>query len=166
MKKILLTLMLTIALTLPSTLKSQTPITLSGQAGYSWLSGIVGGEAQFGHIGIGAGWMLTSMPYSGNPVNSTGIYGTYYTLPTGQPGYSGYFSVGVATAGYQEETYSSSGYYDGFTAPITILMVGTKWQSERGIYSKCGLGYGWNEYTDDITFEFLIGFTLFSNVVK
>ena len=166
MKKVLLMLVLTIALMLPSTLKAQTPMTFSGQAGYSWLSGVVGGEAQFGHIGLGAGWMPTSMPYSGNPVNSVGIYGTYYTLPAGQPGYSGYFSAGVATAGYQEEIYSNSGYYDGTTASMTILMAGMKWQGEKGWFSKAGLGYGWCDQADAFTFEITVGFTLFSNVIK
>lgn len=166
MKKVLLMLMLTIALMLPSTLKSQNPMTLSGQVGYSWLNGIVGGEIQFGHIGLSAGWMTASMPYSGDNVSSAGLAGTWYSLPAGQPGYSGYFSAGVATAGYQEETYSSSGYYDGFTAPMTILMIGTKWQGERGWFSKGGIGYGWCEYADAFTFEICIGFTLFSNIIK
>ena len=166
MKKILVLLLLTVALMLPSTLNAQTPITLSGQAGYSWLSGVVGGELQFGHIGLGAGWMPTSMPYSGDPVNSTGIYGTWYTLPAGQPGYSGYLSAGVATAGYQEETYTSSGYYDGFTSPMTIIMVGTKWQNDTGWFGKCGIGYGWCDYAEAFTFEITVGFTLFSNIIK
>lgn len=166
MKKVLLMLVLTIALMLPSTLKAQTPITFGGQAGYSWLSGIVGGEIQAGHIGVGVGWMPTSMPYSAEPVSSVGFYGTYYTLPTGQPGYSGYLTIGAASAGYQEETYGSSGYYDGFTAPVTIVMVGTKWEGERGWFSKVGVGYGWCEYMDAFTFEITVGFTLFSNVVN
>lgn len=164
MKKVLLMLVLTIALMLPSTLNAQIPVTVSGQAGYSWLSGVVGGEAQFGHIAVGAGWMPTSMPYSGDPVNSAGIYGTWYSLPAGEVGYSGYFSGGVATAGYQEETYGS--YYDGFTAPVTILMCGLKWQGPRGWFSKCGVGYGWNEYAEAWTGEITVGFTLFSNVIK
>ena len=166
MKKVLLMLVLTIALMLPSTLKAQIPMTISGQAGYSWLSGIVGGEAQFGHLGIGGGWMPASMPYSGDPVNSAGIYGILYTLPAGQPGYSWYASGGVATAGYQEETYNGSNYYDGYTAPVTILMGGVKWQNERGWWSKCGAGYGWCEYMDAFTFEITVGFVLFSNVIK
>lgn len=157
---------LTVALMLSSNVKAQTPITFSGQAGYSWLSGVVGGELQIGHIGLGSGWMPTSMPYSGNPVNSVGIYGTYYTLPAGQPGYGGYLSVGAASAGYQEEYYDSYGYYKGSTYPMTIVMVGTKWQGERGWFGKAGLGYGWCEYAEAFTFELTVGFTLFSNVIK
>ena len=158
--------MLTFALMLPSTLNAQTPMTLNGHAGYSWLNGVVGGEIQAGHIGFSAGWMPVSMPYSGDPVNSAGIAGTYYTLPAGQPGYGAYISAGIATAGYQEEIYDSYGYYDGTTAPMTIIMIGTKWQGERGWYSKGGVGYGWCDYGDAFTFEILIGFTLFSNVIN
>jgi hypothetical protein len=166
MKKVFLLMFLTMALMLSSNLKAQTPMTLSGQGGYSWLSGVVGGEIQFGHIGLGGGWMPTSMPYSGDPVSSVGLYGTYYTLPAGQPGYSEYLTVGVASAGYQEETYTNSRYSNGSTSPMTIIMLGAKWQGERGWFSKLGVGYGWCDQAEAFTFEATVGFTLFSNVIK
>ena len=110
--------------------------------------------------------MPAQMPYSGDHINSIGLYGTYYTLPAGEPGFSSYLSAGVASKGYQEEVYNSYGYYNGMTSSMAIIMVGEKWQGEKGWFGKAGLGYGWCDYSDAFTFEITIGFTLFSNTIK
>lgn len=80
MKKTLLTLIMSLAMifVLTTTTNAQTPMSLSVHGGYSWLTGVVGAEAQFGNIGIAAGWMPTKMPMSGERVHSFSGAISYY----------------------------------------------------------------------------------------
>jgi hypothetical protein len=165
MKKVLLMVCLTVALLLPSKLNGQmststlaTPFSFSVVGGYSWLSGVVGGELQYGKLGIEGGWMPTSMPLSGTRVDSWGIAATFYTLPTGIEGTSYYFSGGMASAGYQyEDTWGGE-----YTEPVIILMAGSKYDV-GGVFFKGGIGYGWNEEMGTFAFELTLGFKLFGN---
>jgi len=161
MRKILLMICLTTALMLPLTLNAQTPIALNLHGGYSWLNGVVGGEIQFGRLGISGGWMPTRMPLSGDPISSIGIGGTLYSSRAGELGYSGYVSMGVTSQGYQYE----DSWGGEATEPVTIIMTGLKYDS-GGFYMKGGVGYGWCDYAESWTGEILIGFTLFSNQIK
>lgn len=165
MKKLLLMMCLTIALILPSKLNAQmstatiaTPFSLSATGGYSWLTGVVGGELQYGKLGVGAGWMPTKMPISGEKISSWGIAATYYTLPAGQEGMSYYLSGGIASQGYQYE----DSWGEESTLPCTIITAGSKYDS-GGVFLKAGLGYGWCSELGAFTFELTLGFTLFGN---
>jgi hypothetical protein len=162
MKKIFITLSLILVLILISTnLNAQPsqvpPYSISAFGGYSWLNGVLGGEAQFGHYAVGGGWMPTKMPMSGITINSGCFYGTYYT-GTPLDEYSFYISAGMATAGYQYE--DSWGGQE--TLPITIIMGGAKYTSGP-IYLKTGIGYGWCSEMGSFTFEIGLGFTIFGN---
>jgi hypothetical protein len=161
MKKIFLAICLTLALLLPSNLNGQTPVTVNVHGGYSWINGVVGGEAQFGNFGVSSGWMPTSMPMSGEKVNSVGFGLTYYSLKAGEPGYSGYLTLGFASDGYRYE----DSWGGDATVPVTIIMLGSKYDSGGGFYSKAGIGYGWCTDPDVGTFAFevLLGFTLFGS---
>jgi hypothetical protein len=163
MKKILLMMFLTVVLLLPSKLNAQqTPMAFNLQGGYSWINGVLGAEAQFGKIGVSGGWMPCKMPISGDKISSYGGAITYYTLPAGQEGYSYYISAGIASSGYRYELASNYGYSDEAVLPMTIIMVGYKYDS-GGINCKLGTGYGWCEEAGAWTFEITLGFTLFGN---
>lgn len=156
-KSLILTLIVFLTLSLSSYSQSSTALNIHG--GYSWLNGVVGGEAQFGKFGISGGWMPTSMPITGERVNSYGFAASIYS---GGPDETStwYLSGGVASDGYQYE--DSYGY--GTTSPVTIFMIGTKYNF-GGIYSKLGCGYGWcsDPEIGTFTFEFVLGFTLFNS---
>ena len=159
MKKSLLTICLTLALLLPLNSNAQTPTTFNVTGGYSWLSGVVGGELQIGKFGLSGGWMPTSMPMSGTRINSYGFAGTIYSTKAGETGYSCYLSVGGATQGYRYE----DSWGGESTAPMTIIMLGSKYDS-GGFYTKAGLGYGWcsDPEVGAFAFEITLGLTLFS----
>jgi len=160
MKKLftIICLVITFMLLSPNANAQEKPFSLSASGGYSWLTGVVGGEAQFGNWGLGGGWMPVKMPMSGEKINSIGLGVTYYTLPAGQEGTSLYASLGFASQGYQ--------YQDSWggeeTLPVTIVMVGTKYDT-GGVWLKGGLGYGWCEALGAFTFEITLGLTLFGN---
>jgi len=169
MKKILVMMCLTVVLVLPSKLNAQmsnstvvTPGSASIVGGYSWLNGVDGAELQYGKFGVEGGWMPAKMPLSGNKISSYGVAVTYYTLPAGQEGYSSYISAGVASSGYRYEITSNYGYSDEYVLPMTIIMVGEKYNS-GGMFFKIGGGYGWCEEAGAWTFEITLGFTLFGN---
>lgn len=162
MKKLLIVIVMLMTLSIFSANAQSTPFALRAQGGYSWINGVVGAEAQFGKIGLSGGWMPTKMPLSGEKISSIGGAITYYTLPADQEGYSGYVSVGVASQGYRYELTSSWGYGEEETLPMTIVMVGYKYDS-GGVNCKLGAGYGWCEVAGAFTFEITLGFTLFGN---
>jgi hypothetical protein len=153
MKKILMTICLMFSLILAA----QTPYALSVTGGYSWLSGVIGAEFQTGNFGFSGGWMPTSMPMSGEKVNSVGVAVTAYS-GTPEDISTWYCSLGVASDGYRYE--DSYGY--GSTMPMTIVMVGSKYSS-GDIFCKGGIGYGWCELGGAFAFEFTLGYTLFKN---
>jgi hypothetical protein len=161
MKKVLLTIFMSLAIIIASTTanaqSTPTPYSISAHGGYSWLNGVLGGEVQFGHVGLAAGWMPTKMPLSGTKVNSGCFNATYYS-GTPVDDYSFYLSAGVSTAGYRYE--DSWGGED--IEPITIIMLGSKYDS-GGVYCKAGVGYGWCDQAGIVAFEILLGFKLFGN---
>jgi hypothetical protein len=160
MKKILMTICLVFSLlvaTLTSNAQSTTPYALSVTGGYSWLSGVVGAEIQVGQFGFSGGWMPTSMPMSGEKLNSVGFAATLYSGPPTDPS-TFYASFGVASDGYRYE--DSNGY--GEVLPMSIIMVGSKYDS-GGVFFKAGAGYGWCEIGGAFTFELTLGFSLFKN---
>jgi hypothetical protein len=162
MKKVIILLSLMIIILLTSVnLNAQsgpTPVAFNVQGGYSWINGVVGAEAQFGHVAISGGWMPARMPVSGDNINSMGAAVTYYSLPANMDGYSYYGSVGFASAGYRYE----DSYYYGYTLPVTVVMIGTKYTT-GGVNCKAGIGYGWCEEAGAFAFEITLGFTLFGN---
>ena len=138
MKKFLLTMVLMMGILFSSNLKAQysevsspTPFGISLQGGYSWLNGVVGGEIQYGHFSVSGGWMPTTMPVSGAKVTSGCFAGTYYSA-TSLNDYAAYISVGVSTKGYQYEDL----YGNGGTEPVTIVMVGSKYEAPSGLWLK------------------------------
>jgi len=160
MKKVLLFLVMFVSLSMIT--NAQTPMALRVQGGYSWINGVVGGELQIGKFGVSGGWMPCKMPLSGDKISSIGGALTYYTLPADEEGYSYYASVGVASQGYRYELTSSWGYGEEATLPMTIIMVGYKYDS-GGVNFKLSGGYGWCEEAGAWTFEATLGFTLFGN---
>lgn len=162
MKKLLIASLLTISLILLSlNSNAQTTSTsFSVHGGYSWLNGVVGAELQSGCFGISGGWMPTSMPISGDKVNSYGFAVSIYSGPPSET-ISYYLSGGIASDGYQYE--DSYGY--GKTEAVTIIMAGTKYNF-NSFYAKLGLGYGWCEQAGAFTFEATIGIPLFKNYDK
>jgi hypothetical protein len=162
MKKLLLAIVMLISLSVFSASAQSTPFAFRAQGGYSWINGVVGAEAQFGKFALSGGWMPTKMPLSGEKISSIGGAITYYTLPADEEGYSYYASVGFASQGYRYELTSSWGYGEEETLPMTIVMVGYKYDS-GGVNCKLGAGYGWCEVAGAFTFEITLGFTLFGN---
>ena len=136
--------------------RTPTPYAVSVQGGYSWLSGVVGGDVQIGHVGIACGWMPTKMPITGEKLNSIGysitVYSNYYDEN------SLYLSLGGASNGYRYE--DSNGY--GMTSPMTIIMGGFKTGTEN-VNIKLGGGYGWCDFGNAWTLEITLGVKLFGN---
>lgn len=157
-----MTLCLFLSLLFTSTItNAQNPFAVSVHGGYSWLNGVLGAEAQFGHFGISGGWMPTKMPMSGEKVSSIGFGVTAFTGNPDELSY--YVSYGIASDGYRSETTSNYGYSDEFTAPMNIIMVGCKSGTDTFNF-RLGGGYGWCEYGGSWTFEVTLGFVLFSNL--
>ena len=164
MKKLLLAIFMSISLIFASTIlsaqstestQSTTPYSLSITGGYSWLTGALGGEFQFGNVGLAAGWMPTTMPLSGTKINS-GCYAITYYYP--ENNYFTYASAGISTKGYQyEDTWGGA-----YTKAVTIIMFGEKWQGKR-LWMKAGVGYGWCDEAKVWTGEITLGLILFGN---
>ena len=141
---------------------SQTNINAWG--GYSWINGLVGVEAQYGHFGIGAGYFPTKMPDSNENVPSFGGSVTYYienkTLNpyTDFIDFDFYGSIGVASAAYKYQNTLS----EDVIVPMTYGMLGFKGYRNK-LYFKAGYGYGWCKEYSSFTFEVGIGYILFTN---
>ena len=129
---------------------------LSAQGGYSWINGVVGGDLQVGNFGIGAGWMPTKMPLSGEKISSAGFQVSLYSSKYNEFGY--YISLGSASNGYRYQD-SQGGEQ---TSPMTIVMVGCK-SGTDDIYFKLGGGYGWCDQGNAWTFEATLGINLFKS---
>lgn len=127
------------------------------QGGYSWTMGMVGGEYQIGNNAIGAGWMPTTMPGSGESVNSFSAYYAWSTYEYDESGY--YISLGYVSDGYRSEMNYGSGYQDGFTAPMGVVNLGYKAQWFSGFNLKGEVGYGWCEYAGVWTYGLTAGWT-------
>lgn len=157
MKKILLLLSLMFILSINTI--SQTKINAWG--GYSWINGVVGIEAQYGHFGIGAGYFPTKMPNSNENIPSFGGSVTFYTKSNESLKKSldiGYYcSIGVASAGYRYQSLS-----EDVIIPMTYGIIGVKGYRNK-LYFKTGGGYGWCKDYSSFTFELGIGYTLFTN---
>jgi hypothetical protein len=160
MRKPLIVSILTILFTLLSlSSNAQTATSFSVHGGYSWLNGVVGADLQYGCFGISGGWMPTSMPISGDKINSYGFAVSVYSGPPSEN--ISYLSGGIASDGYQYET--SRGY--GETQQMMIIMLGTKYNF-NSFYGKVGVGYGWCDQADAFTFEATIGIPIFKNYNK
>lgn len=158
MKKFFLTIFVSVALLLSSlTVNAQSSWALSGQGGYSWINGVVGGDLQIGNFGISGGWMPTKMPLSGNKISSIGFALSLYSAKYNEAGY--YVSLGSASQGYRYELSSSSGYHSESTSPMTIVMAGYKGGTDD-LYFKLGGGYGWCDQGNAWTFEATLGINL------
>ncbi len=163
MKKLLTILTVFVLLLVSSNLNAQstTPFAVSAHGGYSWLNGVVGGEAHIGHFGVSGGWMPTKMPISGDKISSVGFAVSAYTGNPDETTY--YISYGIASDGFRSETTSNYGYSGEMTAPMNIIMVGCKSGTDM-VNFRLGGGYGWCEYGKSFTFEATLGIVLFSNL--
>ena len=159
-KLVILSFMLMFITTLSAQNQPATPLVISAHGGYSWLDGVVGVDFQSGIFGLSGGWMPTTMPISGEKINSYGIAATIYSGPPTESSIF-YLTAGVASDGYQYET--SSGY--GETQPVTIVLIGTKYNFEP-LYLKAGVGYGWCDKAGVFAFELTLGLNLFKNYNK
>jgi len=159
MKKLFLSLAMIVALLFAVNTESKAQVSFGINAGYSWLSGVVGAELDVGHWGFGAGWMPTQMPGSGTSINSISWFVTYTDgLFKESSGY--YVSIGSASQGYRSETsYNGGSWTDGVTNPMWIGMIGYKYNWYSGLNMKAGGGIGWCEYATVFTWEWTIGYS-------
>ena len=135
---------------------SQGAFTVQG--GYSWTMGMIGGEYQLGHGAVGAGWMPTTMPGSGESLNSFSAYFAWTGYDYDESGY--YISLGFASAGYRAQTsYNGGAWTDGVVAPMGIVNFGYKLQWYSGLNLKGEVGYGWCEYAGVFTYGITAGWT-------
>jgi len=132
---------------------TQKNISLFVRGGYSWFTGVVGGELQIGHIGLGGGWMPTKKPLSGDRENAFGMCASYYTKNPYEN--SMYISFGYIINGYRKE--STSGSY--ITGNMLGSMIGYKWAT-KGFDIKAGVGAGFYDGTTTFTGEITIGLDL------
>lgn len=148
-------------LVLSITTFSQTNLGVWG--GYSWINGIVGVETQYGHFGIGAGYLPTKMPNTSENIPSFSGSVTYYTKSNEElKKHNGfdicyYGSIGVASAGYRYQSLS-----EDVIVSMTYGMIGVKGYRNK-LSIKAGGGYGWCKDNNSWTFEVGIGYLLFTN---
>lgn len=142
--------------------KSQTNLSVWG--GYSWINGIIGVEAQYGHFGIGAGYLPTKIPNTGDHEPSWCGSVTYYTKSNNKK-----FSPALSTSFYGSIGVSSAAYrnYDIIldkeeVIVMTYGVLGIKLDKSR-FSLKSGVGYGWCKEDNTITFEIGIQYRLFTN---
>lgn len=157
MKKLFLAIVMLLTLSVFAS-NAQTPYSVSLHGGYSWLSGVVGADIQYGNFELSGGWMPSKMPMSGQPINNFCFAITANTLKAGQDGYGFYVSLAEASQGYLYE--DSWGY--SYTSPITIVGGGIRYNSGP-VWSKVGVGYGWCDEAAVWTFEATLGFVIFGN---
>lgn len=157
MKKLLLGL-ITLTLLFATNIESKAQVSLGINTGYSWLTGVVGGELEVGHFTGGFGYMPTSMPGSGDPITSISWFISYQDAVFQES--SGYYvSFGQAMKGYRAQTsYNGGAYGDDLTAPMFIGMIGYKYNWYSGLNLKGGVGYGWCEYAGVFAWEITLGY--------
>lgn len=154
MKKILLTFIAIFAITIFS--YGQGAFTVQG--GYSWTMGMAGIEYQIGHSAIGGGWMSTTMPGSGESLNSFSAYYAWTGYKYNQSGY--YLSLGFASAGYRSQmNYNYSGWTDDVVEAMGIVNIGYKIQFYSGLNIKGEVGLGWCEHAKVFTYGLTAGWT-------
>ena len=132
------------------------------QGGYSWTNGMVGAEWQFGHVVLATGWMPTSMPLSGDRINSYSFAVSWYGGGNIASGY--YTTFGISSQGYRYESSSTSGSNYSETGPAYIVMLGYRYLWESGLNLKGGIGYGWNDKDSamkmsTVTWEITFGYS-------
>ena len=134
------------------------PISLNLNAGYSWVTGDLGAEIQYGTFAFGGGYYPAKYPMSNDPIPSISGHITWY----GDYYYNScyYITLGVAGAGYRYE--DSNGHKE--SAPMTCFIFGYRAAWEP-IDLKFGCGYG---YVGDgrpgvFTVEAKLGFSLGTN---
>ena len=131
---------------------------LSAHAGYSWLNGVVGLEYNVSGFGISAGVFPAKLPATGGRVASFSGALSFYGKDYDESGW--YASIGIASAGYREQTSYGGSSWSTNIQPMTIVMVGSR-GSSLGTWAKLGAGAGFSPDGGAIfTFELLIGFQL------
>lgn len=157
MKKLFITFVMLLTLSVFAS-NAQKPWAVSAHGGYSWLTGVAGADFQYEYVELSAGWMPTTMPMSGDLVNSFCFAVTGNTLRPGDDGVGGYLTLASSSAGYRYE--DSWGYAQ--TEPITIIGGGLRY-NQGAFWGKVGVGYGWADVTSAWTGEVTIGFIIFGN---
>jgi hypothetical protein len=158
MKKMFLSLIMVFAFmfAINQETNAQTPISLGINTGYSWLSGVIGGEFQVGHFILGAGYWPAKMPGSGETVGSIGWFLEYSDALWDESGY--YVNFGMASNGYRSQySYNNGPYGSDYTNSMMIVNVGYKYGSWNGWNMKAGCGYGWCEEAGVFNFELTLG---------
>jgi hypothetical protein len=154
---LLLIVMLTVLPALST--NAQTPMSFSGHAGYSWLSGVLGADLQFGNFEISGGWFPTKMPMSGERVQNISFAVTANTLKPSDEGEGYYLTLASASHGYRYE----DSWGGESSEPMMIIAGGMRYQLD-GVWSKLGVGYGWCDAGSSWTFEIMLGFCTFLEI--
>jgi hypothetical protein len=154
MKRIILLVIFIFAMMIE--LKAQSNSFL-GRVGYSWVSGVIGAEYQFKHLGFGVGWMPNEKPLTGEKVNSICYNLTLYGGEWHESSF--YLSLGGASHGFQREIYNYNGYYEYDSSPGFILTGGYKFVWEN-IDLRVGGGWGWGLEQSVGTLEATLGIRL------
>ena len=154
MKKLILLFSLIFALSI-STFAQQA---FTVQGGYSWTMGMVGAEYQINHIAVGAGYMSTTMPGSGDPLSS---FSAYFALTGYEWDESGFYaSLGFASKGYRyQASYNGGSWTDDIVSPMGIVNLGYKLQWYSGLNLKGEVGYGWCQYAGVVTYGLTVGWS-------
>ena len=158
MKKLIFTFIMVIAMIFAINTETKAQTSFGVNAGYSWLTGMVGPELEVGHWSVGMGYMPTSMPGSGDPITSISWFVTYQDAVFKES--SGYYvAFGQAMNGYRAQTsYNGGAYGSDVTASMLIGMIGYKYNWYSGLNLKGGVGYGWCEYAGVFAWEVTLGY--------
>lgn len=132
MKKFLTILIIIFAFT---TLSFAQKSSITVQAGYSYSTGLLGAEYQYGKIGVAAGWIPLRMPESHKFTSSFSAAITAYNSNWNASGW--YASGAFASKAYLSED---------IVSPMIILGLGYKQYLGSGLSLKGGVGYGWCKY--------------------
>ena len=135
MKKLLMAIALIAIMFLGVEQTTSAQGALTVNAGYSWTNGMIGAEAQGPHWALGAGYLKTEWPMSGDPISSVSAHITWYDAPYNYSGY--YATFAYIGNGYRYEDSNGSRY----SSAMTGLIIGYKISfGDFGI--KGGLGWG------------------------
>lgn len=141
MKKILTILITIFAFTILS-FAQKSSITV--QTGYSYSTGLIGAEYQYGKISVAAGWIPLRMPESHKFISSFSAAITAYNSNWNESGW--YASGAFASKAYLTEIDVNGIWVEDVVSPMTILSLGYKQHMGSGLSLKGGIGYGWCKY--------------------
>jgi len=139
MKKILSLIVIIFIFTVSSFSQKKS---LTIQNGYSYSTGLIGAEYQFGKIGIAAGWLPLRTPETHKLISNYSAAVTLYGCDWNKSGW--YVSGAFASSAYLTED---------LTSPMFISIIGYKQHIWSGLSLKGGAGYAWCKYSNIPVFE-------------